>query len=285
MKSLFGKDFFIQNIPVSIADTVLTKNEVTFIHNHVDFYEFFILKEGIIQHNLNGNVQTVSGKSLCFVVPEDVHSFCKDENCKKAIFLNVAFSIKLYAEVASFLENIYIDFSKVSNRVVPLNSDYYNILLDKVNLIQDITNQLSTENRISILKSIIADVLMLLIKNNAANKSYIPEWLSSSYNEMKKEENYISGLKRFIELSGKSHEHLSRYMKKYYNLTPIAYINLLRLYKVAQLLITTDMSILNLAYSTGFNNIAHFNKLFKDQYGLNPSSYRRVNKMITNPSS
>ncbi|SER91793.1 hybrid sensor histidine kinase/response regulator transcription factor [Pedobacter rhizosphaerae] len=55
------------------------------------------------------------------------------------------------------------------------------------------------------------------------------------------------------------------------------YINKFRLERAAQLLRSTDMSIVEIAYSLGFNTQRYFSTVFRQAYGVTPTSYRQQN--------
>lgn len=57
-----------------------------------------------------------------------------------------------------------------------------------------------------------------------------------------------------------------------------AYLNELRLEKAAKLIIDTDMSINEIALSTGFSDQSYFSKVFLHKYGTPPSEYRKENQ-------
>ncbi|WP_028527511.1 helix-turn-helix transcriptional regulator [Ruminococcus gauvreauii] len=57
-------------------------------------------------------------------------------------------------------------------------------------------------------------------------------------------------------------------------ITPVEYINKFRLLQASQLLLTTDKSMVDICYTTGFNNTSYFSKKFKEQYGVTPKAYR-----------
>ena len=53
------------------------------------------------------------------------------------------------------------------------------------------------------------------------------------------------------------------------------YINKLRLIEASRLLIENpDARITEIAYSLGFKNISYFNKLFKEQFGSTPKTFK-----------
>ena len=92
---------------------------------------------------------------------------------------------------------------------------------------------------------------------------------------MKKPENFIHGSERMLELSGKTREHLSRSMQKYYNITPTAYINELKLNYAINLMYSSTLSITDICYECGFSNISWFYKLFEREYGISPAKFKR----------
>lgn len=57
--------------------------------------------------------------------------------------------------------------------------------------------------------------------------------------------------------------------------TPNVFIRNIRLYKAAHLLKTTDLTIAEIAYLTGFNLSHYFIKCFKEQYNETPNNFRK----------
>ena len=55
---------------------------------------------------------------------------------------------------------------------------------------------------------------------------------------------------------------------------PVAYLNEYRLKKAAELLIDTDMSVTEVCFSSGFNHISYFGKVFHKYYGVTPKQFR-----------
>jgi hypothetical protein len=70
--------------------------------------------------------------------------------------------------------------------------------------------------------------------------------------------------------------YLSREFSKYFdNLSFGGYIRKLRIDKAKNLMDTTDYSLTEIAYLTGFSDQSHFTRIFKKQTGENPSVYKR----------
>lgn len=74
---------------------------------------------------------------------------------------------------------------------------------------------------------------------------------------------------------GISVHHWGRLFKKHMGMTPGQYLTKLRVAKAAELLESTQLSILEIAYTTGFSSLSNFYRSFKAQLGHAPSEYRK----------
>jgi AraC-like DNA-binding protein len=79
-----------------------------------------------------------------------------------------------------------------------------------------------------------------------------------------------------------SRTQLFRRMKSLIRLAPAHHIKNMRLQKAKELLETTDYTVSEIAFKTGFQAVSHFTKIFKTQYGILPSAYRNYNGHATN---
>ncbi|UOB16741.1 helix-turn-helix domain-containing protein [Abyssalbus ytuae] len=86
-------------------------------------------------------------------------------------------------------------------------------------------------------------------------------------------QNKIS-LSQAAELVNMSTVSFNRFIKKRTGKTFIDYVNDVRIGFAARWLIEKDLSISEIAYKSGFNNIANFNRIFKKNKGCTPSKFR-----------
>ena len=93
------------------------------------------------------------------------------------------------------------------------------------------------------------------------------------------EENILNpvSLSDLAYLSGRSLSSFKRDFQAIYNQSPSQWIREKRLEKAKELLSTTTMSVTDICYTAGFENIAHFSRLFKEHFGFSPSSIRQQN--------
>jgi len=69
---------------------------------------------------------------------------------------------------------------------------------------------------------------------------------------------------------GMSTRQLERLFRRYLNRSPKRYYMELRLQKARNLLMQTDMSVINVALACGFSSPSHFSKCYRAQYGTTP---------------
>lgn len=98
--------------------------------------------------------------------------------------------------------------------------------------------------------------------------------------------NYIQANYKTVtleELSEKfylSKPYLSKYIKEKSGMTFGEYVKKIRMAKAQALLKSGNMTIEKIAYAVGYQNVEHFNRLFKESYNLTPSQYRKQENAI-----
>ena len=71
---------------------------------------------------------------------------------------------------------------------------------------------------------------------------------------------------------GMSRSQLFRKLKALTGTSPSSYIRSYRLKKAKLLLETTDLNVSEVAWKTGFSSLAHFSRIFHDEFGTTPSA-------------
>lgn len=79
---------------------------------------------------------------------------------------------------------------------------------------------------------------------------------------------------------GLSPQYFSSFFREHFGRTLIQHINSLRIEKAARLLRETDMPVMEIGFSVGFDNFSYFIKRFRTVYGVSPSHYRKEDKNI-----
>jgi AraC family transcriptional regulator of adaptative response / methylphosphotriester-DNA alkyltransferase methyltransferase len=86
------------------------------------------------------------------------------------------------------------------------------------------------------------------------------------------------GLPEEIRRIGVTYHRMTRIFKEYYGLTPKKYYDNLRIEDACKKLIHTDDTIIDIAYSAGFQSLSAFYSAFQKSIRSSPLKYRREGK-------
>ena len=70
--------------------------------------------------------------------------------------------------------------------------------------------------------------------------------------------------------------YFCRIFKQALHLTPVEYINRVRILKAESMLTETDAQIIDIAMEVGFVSVPYFNRVFRKVNGITPSEYRKI---------
>lgn len=90
-------------------------------------------------------------------------------------------------------------------------------------------------------------------------------------------------LSELAELTNKSLSTFKRAFKKIYGNSPASFIKDQKLDRSKELLAVSKLPMSDIAFDSGFNDVAHFSKSFKQKFGVSPSAYKltRLDKSLS----
>lgn len=251
-------------------------NETAPLHTH-EFYEMFLVTDGKALHLVNDSVQNIERGDLVLIRPNDKHcyDFYQSFDFK---FVNMAFSVEtLFSVVSLFqpdkpMDKILTDPLPPVAHLESCDIDYvYEELLNIEKLKDKVSPQYARNYFRGLLPHILAKYFLV---NNEKNPGS-PPWLARTVSLMQSAENFRGGFTRMLQLANCSEEHLCREFKKYYNTTPVKFINGLRLSYSMFLLSGTQTEIIDVCEQSGFNSLSHFYHLFSAKFGMSPLKFRK----------
>ena len=156
-------------------------------------------------------------------------------------------------EINKSLNNIfnelYMDTPTKKFKVISLFYNFFALIYDNNLYAYKIGNNIkSSDKNIVILKKILS-------------------YLSENYDKPITLESISSVVMR-------SPRYIGCFFKNMTSKTPIEYLNEYRIEKASHLLLSTDISVTNIAYSCGFSDLSYFIKTFKKKMGVSPGKYR-----------
>lgn len=219
-------------------------------------------------------------KEILFVPPDMLHKISGTREGIRFIFL---FKIDF---LKSFFD--YPDFEELIREPLIVNNETYPEIYNRVYArFMEISNlyffYTSSVKETPIFSQLLG-IISLLTNNNCTDSMAVPdndkqreiyiklrsllEWLSIHYTEsvtMEEAANYI----------GYSKFHFARIFKEYTCMTFYDYQTTLKLKSVVEKLSDSELSISEIALSSGFNNLTSLSRNFEKHYGCSPSQYRQ----------
>jgi len=278
------KDIHREITPLSPEDSFLVfdriKDDFDFpIHFHPEFELNFILNGKGVRRVVGDSLEEIENIELVLVGPNLTHGWeiynCKNKNIHEITiqFHNDLFGEKLLSRrIMKPIKDMFersahgIAFSeKIAREVQPKilrlsKIDSIDYFLELISILHDLANS----RKQHLLSSYTSDN-----KNfeNSDKIKKIYEYIQENY------QNKIS-LKEISDLVNMSPVSFNRFIKKRTGKTFIEYVNDTRIGYAARWLIEKDLSIAEIAFKCGFNNIANFNRVFKKNKSCTPSQYR-----------
>lgn len=126
------------------------------------------------------------------------------------------------------------------------------------------------------LTDLLTDSILIQARNDSVSKdSQVPSHIQEMKNIMEQEYSKSLTLDQFEQRLLISKFRLCREFSFYYGISPLQYLNQLRIQESKSMLLETDISIHAIASGVGIPNTSHFIKLFKRETNLTPAEYRK----------
>ncbi len=116
-----------------------------------------------------------------------------------------------------------------------------------------------------------------------ASSDYVKTKFDSTHNRIHRIHEYLMknymqkiDLDQVAEIVHMAPASLCRFFKSSTGLTVFEYLNKIKISYACQLLLNTELNIMDVSFDCGFNNLSHFNKQFIKFMGKTPSQFRKL---------
>lgn len=256
-------------------------------HAH-DFYTFILFTQGSGTIEINSNNYHVQPQSICLISSNQTHSF---ENLVDAEGIIFFFCQDFYVEEFSFIRllNVFSYTSqtatKICNPCVPLKSNEIEPILSTLNSIQTEYDLYSPTNNSAVIIRSLLNILLLKITQLFAEKSgksdrndsIIIHSLSHLVDSYFIQEQQLSFYTSAFNIS---ESQLNEICNRHFNsgLKKILQNRLMQ--EARKLLMSSDLSISEIAFKLNFEDNSYFCKVFKSKTGLTPKRFRDIHKRL-----
>ena len=257
---------------------VNSKTEYFREHSH-DYYEIFIMLDGEAMHLVNGEYTYLYPHDAVFIRASDTHNYSEISE-KPFSFLNLTFTKGTLSAIFEYLSDGYPQRRLLSAKLAPtvrISADGFEAISREMEKISAIAPE-DTRRRKTAIRALLMKLFSDVFQDFIPDENPVPEWLISTIEKTKSEMRFAEGISGMVEISGKTREHLTRSLKRYFGKSPSEFINELRLNYIANMLRNSNHKILDIIYGSGFNTVSHASTLFFKQYGVSMSDYRKGSK-------
>ncbi|MBE6758358.1 MAG: helix-turn-helix domain-containing protein [Ruminococcaceae bacterium] len=254
---------------------VLLTTESSKLHCH-EYYELFLTLSDGIRHQINGREELLPRGALLFIRKDDRHHY-PDFLQTAQSFINLSFSEEILTQLFTFLSPGFggerLLAAPFPPQVILSEKDiaWVTEKLDELNT----ADRYDTAERQYQARMLLLKIFTRYFPQFRTDESTLLPWLRQLDRKMRHLEHFSQGVEHMVRLSGKSREHLCRSLKKHFNKSASEYLNDLRLNYLANSLVTTNLPIIDLCYTCGFENTSWAYTLFKRKYGTSPAKFRK----------
>lgn len=255
------------------------------IHFHPEYELNFILNGKGVRRVVGNSMLEIDDIELVLIGPNLEHGW-ETHNCntKNIYEITIQFHEDLFNEKLLSLKNFkpIQDLFAKSKHGILFDRNTAMKLMPKIKSLTAVNGVDDFIKLIRILEELALSRSQRLLSTNIIRSNEF-----SNSNKIKKvqeflNQNYSSKiyLKQIANLVNMSQSSFNRFIKKRTGKTFIEYTNDTRITHATKFLVESDMSIGEIAYKCGFNNIANFNRIFKKSKNLTPSEFKSEYKSI-----
>ncbi len=265
-------EIFVYN-PLTVTTPILTANFKPHRHN---FYEVMYLTGGKGVHIIDFETYKYNPPALYLVSPNQIHFWDLSEKLEGYIFL--------------FKEDFLVSsgLGHAHNQIA-----FFQHMMDSPTFSLDQTQQTKLE---PLIKAMVHETSKKEIAQKSVLQAYLHIFLITiqrMYGE-KAQSSHVSLVKQFIKIASNtiscncdlkrcaakmniSETHLRNTLKEKTGKTPGQIIRQIVILEAKRLLIHSDLSAAEIAYSLHFEDPSYFGRYFKRETGISPTSFRHQN--------
>ncbi len=249
------------------------------VHYHPEFEINFISNGKGVRRVVGDNIEDIDDIELVLIGPNLYHGW----------ELNTCKSKQIHEITIQFHNDLFHE-SFLSRRIMTPIKDMFNRSIHGILFSKKISEELKPRllklSKIDGIDYFLEITSIIYDMANSRNQRLLSTYTVDfdtfdDYDKMKSVYEYVQNtfaekvtLEDVSKVANMSSISFNRFIKKRTGKTFVNYINEIRIGYAARWLVEKDMSVSEVAYKSGFNNIANFNRSFKAIKNCTPSQYR-----------
>jgi AraC-like DNA-binding protein len=282
MSALFEKIVQKENASFSIGIFQDNLSKSTW-HYH-DYYEISFITEGIGKRIVADSIEEFQPGDLVFIGRNIPHVWIPDKESMLPPNRTLEMVFLQFPPEALSPELLTLpEFKNIANALI-LSDRGIRIMGQTLNEVSEIMLQLPYMNNFD--RFLLFFRLMNIIGESKnlvplASKEYNDKGISLKNNRIQAIHEFLMknyresiDLKQIALLVNMTEGSLCRFFKMHMRITIFEYLNQIKIELACNLLMDNNLSVLDVAFDSGFNNMSHFNKQFRSITGVTPKEYR-----------
>jgi len=261
-------------------------------HYHQEF-ELSFITEGSGERIVGDSVEPFHPGDLIFIGPRIPHVWISETPALKQPSGRTLESVYMLFNQEILPEGLtrLPEFESV-NRAIRLSERGIRITGDTLNQVSSIMLQLPYQERM--IRLMLFYEIMHIIGNSdsfsyLASSGYIQSKFETSNSRINAIHEFLMNnyreevnLEEIAEIVHMAPASACRFFKSSTGLTIFGYLNKIKIDYACNLLLNTDLNVVDISYDCGFNNLSHFNKQFRKLIGKTPSQFRKLRETQKN---
>lgn len=262
------------------------KSEFTYpMHRHREFELNYVQNAAGVKRVIGDNIETIGDFDLVLVGNENLEHVWNQGNCQSKNIREITIQFSPDLLTADMLEkNQFHSIKKMFEKARHGISFPQEAIMKVYNILDTLADEkdgfIQFTNFLVMLYHLSKYDPKVLSSNTFANSS-----IERESRRILTVKNYIADhfaeqitLDELATMVGMSPTAFSRFFKLRTHKTITEYITDIKLGHAARALVDTTQNISEICYSSGFNNLSNFNRIFKAKKGMTPKDFRAVYK-------
>jgi len=246
-------------------------------HWHEDI-EFISVISGSIRYNVNGSVFTLRPGDGVFINSRQFHYLMSDSGAASSFYCAVLHPM-LLCSLRTVEQQYVAPVTEGGEAYILLSSSvpWQAEILDCVRLMYDSTSEEGAELMIQSLYFRLWKTLCthaVIRRDSSPNRDHKLTMLKNMVAFIHTHYREKISLEDICAAGSVGKTMCTAVFKKCVNCTPVAFLTEYRIKKAVELLQSTDMSVTEIAYETGFSSASYFAECFRKELGSSPREYK-----------
>ena len=253
-----------------------------------DFYSVILFTKGNGSIKISNDSYAVQPQTICLVAPNQLHSFEGLKDVEGIIFF---FCQDFYVEEFSFVRllNTFSYTSQLDrnngNSCISLSDTEFSSVTSTINSIQQEYEAYTPSNNSAVIIRSHLNIMLLKLSamyearsgKSKTNDSILIHSLSHMVDSYFIKEQQLGFYTSAFNIS---ESQLNDICNKHFNCGLKKILQNRLMQEARKLLLSTDLSISEIAYKLNFEDNSYFNKVFKSKTGLTPKRFRDIHKKL-----